>query len=73
METQDLIHEYYLERLKEQNELEKNQDGQMAIAIQMDKEKLHVEILNAQNIRAMDTNGRKKLLIVNICGRFHHT
>lgn len=58
METPELIHQYHLERLNEQNQIEKSADGQMAISLQWDNDKLHIEILNAQNIRAMDSNGR---------------
>ncbi len=57
MNTPKLIHEYYLERLREQNEIHKSEDGEMAISLQTDTENLHVEILNAQNLRPMDSNG----------------
>lgn len=57
METWKLIHFYHLERLDEQNKIEKSEDGQLTIILQIDDEKLHIEILNARNIRAMDSNG----------------
>lgn len=58
METPDLIHQYHLERLNEQNQIEKSTDGLMAITLQRDNNQLHIEILNAQNIRQMDSNGK---------------
>lgn len=57
METPELIHHYYLERLEEQNQIVESEDGNMAVSLQIDGEKLHVEILNASKIRSMDSNG----------------
>ena len=57
METQDLIHEYHLERLMEQQQMEKSEDGEIAITLQLDSDKLYLGILNARKIRPMDSNG----------------
>lgn len=58
METPGLIHQYHLQRLKEQEQIEKSEDGMIGVTLQLDNDKLHVEILNAQNIRPMDSNGK---------------
>ncbi|XP_065220608.1 protein unc-13 homolog 4B-like isoform X2 [Planococcus citri] len=57
METPELIHQYYMERLDEQTKLEKSEDGMMTVQLQLDQDKLIVDVLNASNLRSMDSNG----------------
>lgn len=57
METPELIHHYYMERLGEQDSLEKSEDGMMTVQLQIEQDKLIVDILNASNLRSMDSNG----------------
>ncbi|XP_030370061.1 protein unc-13 homolog 4B isoform X2 [Scaptodrosophila lebanonensis] len=56
-ETSDLIHQYYLERLGAQKELQKSQYGQLTITAQFGEGRLKLQILNARNLVPMDTNG----------------
>lgn len=58
METPDLIQEFYMEKLREQNEIEKSENGELRVALHFEDDKLVVEVLNAYSIRAMDSNGK---------------
>lgn len=58
METPELINEFYMEKLQEQNEIEKSENGELRIAMHFEGDKLEVEVLNAYSIRAMDSNGK---------------
>lgn len=64
METPDLIQEFYMEKLKEQNEIEKSENGELRVALQLEGDKLTVEVLNAYAIRAMDSNGKLIFLLL---------
>ncbi|XP_046996115.1 protein unc-13 homolog 4B isoform X1 [Schistocerca americana] len=57
METSELIHHYHLERLEEQNAMETPHFGLLTIRAQFVEDLLRVEIMNARNLRPMDSNG----------------
>ncbi|KAH8358960.1 hypothetical protein KR093_003577 [Drosophila rubida] len=57
LETSELIHQYYLDRLKYQKEESTSIFGQLAISAQFTETQLTLKILNARNLRPMDTNG----------------
>ncbi|XP_050433740.1 protein unc-13 homolog 4B [Adelges cooleyi] len=57
LETVELIHEYHLERHDEQQQLEEADQGVLAVKLLFVNDNLNVEVLNANNIRAMDSNG----------------
>nr|XP_018917133.1 PREDICTED: protein unc-13 homolog 4B isoform X1 [Bemisia tabaci] len=58
METPQLIHEYYLERLSEIQRIEDVNCGELAIKAQFVDTTLRLEILNARNLLPMDSNGQ---------------
>lgn len=57
-ETTDLIHQYYIDRLKEQ-ELAKEESifGMLTVQCFFKNNVLELEIMNARNLRPMDSNG----------------
>ncbi|XP_058467926.1 protein unc-13 homolog 4B isoform X4 [Malaya genurostris] len=55
-ETTDLIHQYYIDRLKEQ-ETENDDYGQLTVQCFFKGNVLELEIMNARNLRPMDSNG----------------
>ncbi|XP_017052527.1 protein unc-13 homolog 4B isoform X3 [Drosophila ficusphila] len=57
LETADLIHQYYLERLEYQKSQESSPYGQLTITAQLTDSGLLLTILNARNLVAMDSNG----------------
>lgn len=57
LDTTDLIHEYYLERLCGQKEMQEATEGILTVKLIFINDVLKVDILNANNIKAMDTNG----------------
>ncbi|KAG8239006.1 hypothetical protein J437_LFUL005063, partial [Ladona fulva] len=61
METNDLIHQYHLERLGEQLQLEaggqSSSHGLLTVRLQFVEDLLRVEVMNARNLRPMDSNG----------------
>ncbi|KAH8410713.1 hypothetical protein KR215_009957 [Drosophila sulfurigaster] len=57
LETSELIHQYYLDRLKYQKEESTVIFGQLAISAQFTDSELTLKILNARNLRPMDKNG----------------
>lgn len=57
MDTADLIHEYYLERCREVGEIKEELEGVLTVKLIFINDVLKVDILNANNIKAMDSNG----------------
>nr|XP_012141509.1 PREDICTED: protein unc-13 homolog D isoform X8 [Megachile rotundata] len=57
LETAELIHRYHQERLKEQNEMEESEHGQLTIKAQFVDNSLNIQILNARKLRPIDSNG----------------
>ncbi|XP_025408650.1 protein unc-13 homolog 4B isoform X2 [Sipha flava] len=57
LDTVDLIHEYYLERHRKQNELQEANEGVLTVKLVFINDVLKVDILNANNIKPMDSNG----------------
>ncbi|KAH8295174.1 hypothetical protein KR018_008180 [Drosophila ironensis] len=57
LETADLIHQYYVERLEYQKSLTASQYGQLTIVAKFTDSGLLLTILNARNLCAMDSNG----------------
>lgn len=58
LETAELIHRYNLERIQEQKELEDAVHGLLTVRAQFIDNSLNIQILNARNLRPMDTNGK---------------
>ncbi|XP_055678420.1 protein unc-13 homolog 4B isoform X4 [Lutzomyia longipalpis] len=56
-ETADLIHQYYLDRLKEQQVIRETPYGQLTVRCMFKNLVLEIEVMNARNLRPMDTNG----------------
>uniref|UniRef100_A0A8D8JE01 Protein unc-13 homolog D n=1 Tax=Culex pipiens TaxID=7175 RepID=A0A8D8JE01_CULPI len=56
-ETTDLIHQYYLDRLKEQDMHEGDGFGILTVQCFFRENVLELEIMNARNLKPMDTNG----------------
>lgn len=57
MDTEDLIHEYFLERHQVTKETQEETEGTLAVKLIFINDVLKIDILNASNIRAMDSNG----------------
>ncbi|KAH8251557.1 hypothetical protein KR038_001840 [Drosophila bunnanda] len=57
METADLIHQYYMERLENQKSQETSPFGQLTVMAQLTDSGLLLTILNARNLLSMDSNG----------------
>jgi len=57
LDTVDLIHEYYLERLQKQTEMEEASEGVLTVKLIFINNVLKIDILNANGIKAMDSNG----------------
>lgn len=58
LETFELIHQFHLERLKEQEELEGADLGIVTIRAQFIDNLLKVEVMNARNLHPKDSNGK---------------
>ncbi|XP_034941538.1 protein unc-13 homolog 4B isoform X4 [Chelonus insularis] len=58
LETAELIHRYTLERLEEQQKIDEPLCGMLTVRAQFISNSLNVQILNARNLRAMDSNGK---------------
>ena len=56
-ETTDLIHQYYKDRLKEQQETTESTFGNLTIQCFFKGNTLELEIMNARNLMPMDSNG----------------
>ncbi len=67
METPDLTYQFYVQRLLEQKKLQSMGDahyqGLLTIRAQFVDDVLSIEIMNARNIKPMDSNGKKKSFI----------
>ena len=67
METPDLTYQFYVQRLLEQKKLQSMGDahyqGLLTIRAQFVDDVLSIEIMNARNIKPMDSNGKKKSCI----------
>lgn len=57
LNTEDLIHEYYLERLQSQNKIQEATEGVLTVKLVFINDTLKVDILNASSIKSMDSNG----------------
>ncbi|XP_043520293.1 protein unc-13 homolog 4B isoform X10 [Frieseomelitta varia] len=57
LETAELIHRYHQERIKEQNELDESEYGQITVKAQFVDNSLNIQILNARKLRPVDSNG----------------
>ncbi|KAH8384033.1 hypothetical protein KR009_011796 [Drosophila setifemur] len=57
LETADLIHQYYMERLEYQKSQESSPFGQLTITAQLTDAGLMLTILNARNLMSTDSNG----------------
>lgn len=63
LETAELIHRYHQERIKEQNDLEESEYGQITVKAQFVDNSLNIQILNARKLRPVDSNGKKMVEI----------
>ena len=67
LETAELIHRYNLERIREQKELEDAVYGHLTVRAQFIDNSLNIQILNARNLRATDSNGKSPLNLQYVC------
>ncbi|KAK0167889.1 hypothetical protein PV327_001744 [Microctonus hyperodae] len=58
LETAELIHRYNLERVEEQEKYEDPLYGILTVRAQFNDNSLTIQILNARNLRPMDSNGK---------------
>lgn len=59
LETAELIHRYHQERLEEQKEIEEPIYGLVTVKAYFIDNSLNIQILNARNLRCMDSNGEQ--------------
>lgn len=52
-----MIHQFNLERLKEQEEMENADLGLLTVRLQFIDNLLRVEVMNARNLKSKDSNG----------------
>lgn len=64
METTELIHQYYIERLNEQNTMEDSNFGQITVRALFGDDILKIQIMNARNLKPMDSNGWFPLIFI---------
>lgn len=57
METRELIHQYHLERWQEQQAISEPKMGLLTVRAQFIENSLKIEIMNARNLVATDSNG----------------
>ncbi|XP_022115122.2 protein unc-13 homolog 4B isoform X2 [Pieris rapae] len=57
METRELIHQYHLERWQEQQTVSEPKMGMLTVRAQFIDNNLKIEIMNARNLMAADSNG----------------
>ncbi|XP_011633432.1 protein unc-13 homolog 4B isoform X2 [Pogonomyrmex barbatus] len=58
LETAELIHRYHQERMEEQKEIEEPIYGLITVKAFFVDNSLNIQILNARNLRCMDSNGK---------------
>ncbi|XP_014616448.1 PREDICTED: BAI1-associated protein 3-like isoform X4 [Polistes canadensis] len=58
LETAELIHRYNQDRLNEQKEIEETIYGLLTVKASFLNNSLNIQILNARNLRPMDSNGK---------------
>lgn len=57
LDTIDLLYEYYLERLQQQEELQEAKYGVLTVKLIFTNDSLRVDILNASILKEMGING----------------
>lgn len=57
METRELIHEYHLGRWQEQQSIVEPKMGILTVRAQFIDDNLKIEVMNARNLVATDSNG----------------
>lgn len=57
-ETSDLIHQYYQDRVVEQQALTEHPYGILTVRCHFEGNTLHIEVMNAKHLLPMDTNGK---------------
>lgn len=57
LDTEDLIYEYYSERLEAQKEMKEANEGVLTVKLLFINNSLKIDILNAHCLRSMDYNG----------------
>jgi BAI1-associated protein 3 len=57
LETTELIHQYYVDRLKEQNSMDNEPYGLLTVKAYFFNDLLNLQILNARNLKPVDSNG----------------
>lgn len=63
METRELIHQYYLERWQEQQNITDPKFGVLTVRAQFIEGNLKLEILNARDLTPTDSNGKYLLYL----------
>lgn len=58
LETTELIHRYYLERLEYQKTLTKADHGMLTVKVNFVGDNLKIDVLNARNLNPHDSNGK---------------
>ncbi|XP_011497848.1 PREDICTED: protein unc-13 homolog D-like [Ceratosolen solmsi marchali] len=58
LETTELIHQYYVDRVKEQNNILGEPYGLLTVKAYFFNDLLNLQILNARNLKSFDSNGK---------------
>lgn len=57
-ETSDLIHQYYKDRVREQEAMTEHPYGILTVRCHFEGNTLHIEVMNAKHLLPMDSNGK---------------
>lgn len=57
LETRELIHQYHLERWQDQQSITEPKMGVLTVRAQFIDDSLKIEVMNARNLIATDSNG----------------
>lgn len=64
LETAELVHSYHQDRLKEQKEMNESIYGLISVKAYFVDNLLNIQILNARNLRCMDSNGEQNRIFL---------
>ena len=64
LETTELIHRYYTDRLTEQNAIDNEPYGMLTVKAYFFQDLLNIQILNARNLRSTDSAGKYYTIVL---------
>lgn len=64
LETAELIHRFHQNRMEEQKKMEESVYGLVSVKAYFVDNSLNIQILNARNLRCMDSNGERNKIFL---------